>query len=55
MSQCSCLFLLNIPLGGPAWIMCPSGCVYQLTPAELAHRVARFGQAAKQHLLPMGV
>ncbi len=35
--------------------MCPSGCVYQLTPAELAHRVSRFGQTAKQHLLPVGV
>lgn len=36
-------------------IMCPIGCVYQLTPAELAHRVSRFGQTAKQHLLPVGV
>lgn len=36
-------------------IMCPSGCIYQLTPAELAHRVSRFGQTAKQHLLPVGV
>ena len=35
--------------------MCPSGCVCQLTPAELAHRVSRFGQTAKQHLLPVGV
>lgn len=40
------------------WCVCiarPSGCVYQLTPAELAHRVSRFGQTAKQHLLPVGV
>lgn len=55
LSQHSCLLLLNIPQGGPACIMCPSGCVYQLTPAELAHRVSRFGQTAKQHLLPVGV
>lgn len=37
------------------WIKCPSGCVCELTPAELAHRVSRFGQTAKQHLLPVGV
>lgn len=55
LSQRSCLLLLNIPQGGPVCIMRPSGCVYQLTPAELAHRVSRFGQTAEQHLLPVGV
>lgn len=55
LSQRSCLLLLNIPQGGPVCVMRPSGCVYQLTPAELAHRVSRFGQTAKQHLLPVGV
>lgn len=30
-------------------------CVCVLTPAELAHRVSRFGQTPKQHLLPVGV
>lgn len=55
LSQRSCLLLRYIPQGGPACIMYPSGCVYQLTPAELAHRVSRFSQTAKQHLLPVGV
>lgn len=36
-------------------VLCPSGCVYQLTPAELAHGVSRFSQTAEQHLLPVGI
>lgn len=47
------LWLNSVP-GGPVSTLCPSR-VYQLTPAELAHRVPRFGQTPKQHLLPVGV
>lgn len=53
------LFVLAQHTPRRAAVLCalrrPSGCVYQLTPAELAHGVSRLGQTAKQHLLPVGV
>lgn len=53
------LFVLAQHTPRTAAVLCalrrPSGCVYQLTPAELAHGVSRLGQTAKQHLLPVGV
>lgn len=51
----TCVLLLHILQGGPVCIKCPSGGFSRLTPAELAHRVSRFGQTAEQHLLPVGV